>query len=324
MYSLITTIQTLLLYSNTTTLHCILRLLPYTISYTHYYTNTIIHLYTLYPISYTGPRHALVSTFYNDLYAFDLDRKRWYKLGLKQKKAKLTSEDRRNTRKLQKLKERNNEDDEDLSDTSDIDNSDNEDDDEDVNMNDLGIVDNDRAEKGDFFGYIDETGNVVYINLKDEEEVGECDTTTGTSTTTIVAATGDTSSLQQLHVDNTTTTTTTVFTSIPTTTTTTDTARMAETLKNQAKYQARLDKAAAATTTSNTSTTTTDATTVDSSSSDMLVDNISGEKASTDPTTAAPTSSTTTMEGEPLSAIAKYFAALTEPCPRINPSILIR
>ena len=28
-----------------------------------------------------GPRHSLISTFYNDLYAFDMERRRWYQLG---------------------------------------------------------------------------------------------------------------------------------------------------------------------------------------------------------------------------------------------------
>ena len=33
-----------------------------------------------------------------------------------------------------------------------------------------GLIDAVRADKGDFFGYIDETGNVVYINMNDEGE----------------------------------------------------------------------------------------------------------------------------------------------------------
>lgn len=30
-----------------------------------------------------GPRHSIISTFFNDMYAFDTERRRWYQLGLK-------------------------------------------------------------------------------------------------------------------------------------------------------------------------------------------------------------------------------------------------
>jgi hypothetical protein len=30
-----------------------------------------------------GPQHTMRSMFFSDLYAFDMERKRWYKLGLK-------------------------------------------------------------------------------------------------------------------------------------------------------------------------------------------------------------------------------------------------
>jgi N-acetylneuraminic acid mutarotase len=35
-------------------------------------------------------RHTMLSTFYNDLYAFDMERKRWYQLGLRIPKTKST------------------------------------------------------------------------------------------------------------------------------------------------------------------------------------------------------------------------------------------
>lgn len=50
---------------------------------------------------------------------------------------------------------------------SDDDASDNDDEQEGANS---GLIDAVRADKGDFFGYIDETGNVVYINMNDEGE----------------------------------------------------------------------------------------------------------------------------------------------------------
>jgi N-acetylneuraminic acid mutarotase len=34
-----------------------------------------------------GPRHSLQSTFYNDMHAFDMERRRWYQLGLKTPKS---------------------------------------------------------------------------------------------------------------------------------------------------------------------------------------------------------------------------------------------
>eukprot|EP01033_Poteriospumella_lacustris_P005367 gene5367-3826_t len=49
-----------------------------------------------------GPRHALLSSFFNDLFAFDMDRKRWYQLGLKQVKDKAKLQEERNAKKLQR------------------------------------------------------------------------------------------------------------------------------------------------------------------------------------------------------------------------------
>lgn len=127
-----------------------------------------------------GPRHALVSTFYNDMFAFDLERRRWYKLGLKQKKAKLSTTEKKEARRVKQKSAADGAeggDGDDLSDNgsgdegSDMDDSDDDDEEGGAgNTTNTGAVDAVRAEKGDFFGYIDETGNVVYINLKDEDE----------------------------------------------------------------------------------------------------------------------------------------------------------
>jgi hypothetical protein len=98
-----------------------------------------------------GPRHSLVSKFYDDLFAFDMDRKRWYKLGLKHIKAK---EDR-TTRKERKTVEQEVQ--------SDIEDEDSEED-EAQNHTLTNIT-----SKTELFGYIDETGAVVYIAMDDIE-----------------------------------------------------------------------------------------------------------------------------------------------------------
>ena len=56
--------------------------------------------------------------------------------------------------------------------SSDADNDSDDDasDNEEEEGSNSGLIDAVRADKGDFFGYIDETGNVVYINMNDEGE----------------------------------------------------------------------------------------------------------------------------------------------------------
>lgn len=50
-------------------------------------------------LSLTGPQHTMTSCFYNDMFAFDMERKRWYQLGLKVPKSKSDG-----TKKVKKLK----------------------------------------------------------------------------------------------------------------------------------------------------------------------------------------------------------------------------
>jgi hypothetical protein len=282
----------------------------------------------------SGPRHAMVSTFYNDLYAFDLDRRRWYKLGLKQKKAKLTTEERRAERKLKRGAEPGaaGGEDDDQSEMSDADSEGSEAEGDETDSDDAatgkktGGVDAVRAEKGDFFGYIDETGNVVYINLNDPdpdeaETSGEAmavaddaqvqHTTAGLQGLSVTAGGGATvfdSTLSQAATSG-----------------ATDAAaeerRTQETARNQLKYQNRAAK-----------TTASAAEGVGAEASDATADGDATMQV--DGTAPLPTATTAPRSGvkadvtggtaEPQSAIARYFAALTEPCPRINPAILTR
>eukprot|EP01038_Epipyxis_sp_PR26KG_P009482 gene9482-12773_t len=118
-----------------------------------------------------GARHTLVSTFFNDLHAFDLERKRWFKLGLKQKKIiteKKSKKIRNNHEKLMidsndandiiGVNVQQNDDEEDL-----------DDDEEEEDENDDGTYNNENNKK-ELFGYIDENGNVIYINLDEMDE----------------------------------------------------------------------------------------------------------------------------------------------------------
>jgi hypothetical protein len=262
-----------------------------------------------------------VSTFYNDLYAFDLDRKRWYKLGLKQKKAKLTAEEKRAGRRLKQMSAAEGAedgDDDDLSQASEVDDaSDSEDsDNEGGALKKTGGIDAVRAEKGEFFGYIDETGNVVYIDLNEEDP----EETPGAAGSEMVIADdaqvqSTAEGLQGLTVGP------TVFTAVSavqaaasgvaamavedaSAAAAAEEKRNQETLKNQQKYKSRALKSGPGAGEDADSTV------------DMAVDE--GSTAGS----AAPGAAV--AGGEPLSAIARYFAELSEPCPRINPAILIR
>ena len=95
-----------------------------------------------------GPRHSMVSTFYDDLFAFDMERKRWYKLGLKQLKLKSRNPKEKKTADSAEG---------DIEDEGEID----DDDDEGSVQNEIGSG----KAQGELFGYIDEFGNVVYIDL---------------------------------------------------------------------------------------------------------------------------------------------------------------
>mmetsp|Transcript_5470 Transcript_5470/g.10491 ORF Transcript_5470/g.10491 Transcript_5470/m.10491 type:complete len:608 (-) Transcript_5470:1024-2847(-) len=112
-----------------------------------------------------GPRHTIVSTFYNDLYAFDFERKRWYQLGLKAPKAEKKS---RNKKKKKALKSVDaGEINEDGNSSSDDDEDDSSDDDEE----DEALMLQKRLDKENenCFGYIDDDGNIVYVKMEDED-----------------------------------------------------------------------------------------------------------------------------------------------------------
>ncbi|CAM9106705.1 unnamed protein product, partial [Ectocarpus fasciculatus] len=96
-----------------------------------------------------GLGHSMVSTFYNDIYAFDFDRRRWYQLGLKSKKVPGAAK-----KKKKHAKRSAEEAEEAAASTDDGGSGSEEEDDEEDKMN-----------NGDFFGYIDETGAVVYMDL---------------------------------------------------------------------------------------------------------------------------------------------------------------
>jgi hypothetical protein len=279
----------------------------------------------------------MVSTFYNDLFAFDLDRRRWYKLGLKQKKAKLTTEERRAERKLKRGAEPGTAggEDDDQSEMSDADSEGSEAEDDESDSDDAatgnktGGVDAVRAEKGDFFGYIDETGNVVYINLNDPDPDDAEASGEAMAVADDAQVQHTTQGLQGLSVaagGGATVFDSTVLQAV--TSGATDTAaeerRTQETARNQLKYQNRAAK-----------TTASAAEGAGAEVSDAAADGdatmqVDGADTGTVPAAAvaAPRSGVKADAAggtaEPQSAIARYFAALTEPCPRINPAILTR
>lgn len=113
----------------------------------------------------------MISTFYNDLFAFDMERRRWYKLGIKQKKEQLSKQAKAEARRLRQAEKKSGIDGEE----EEQDDAEESDDEEDNEIEDniilsksgerlTGVKVNDK----DLFGYIDETGNVVYINIEDE------------------------------------------------------------------------------------------------------------------------------------------------------------
>lgn len=119
------------------------------------YKNKAIAFGGVHDIEGTG--HSLCSTFYNSLHAFDLDRRRWYQLGLKL--LKTSSAAAAAVPAAAKA----------LAGTAagaagDSDSDDAED--------DAPAVKEEEQPEEDVFGYIDEHGNVIYMKLdKDEEEV---------------------------------------------------------------------------------------------------------------------------------------------------------
>ncbi|KAE9089031.1 hypothetical protein PF010_g19158 [Phytophthora fragariae] len=94
-------------------------------------------------------RHAMQSTFYNDLFVYDMDRRRWFEFKLRGKKS--TDGKRRRKKKTKALEDG-------------ADESDDEEDEEEEEVEDFDAM----LEKQ--FGYVDDEGNIVYIEDAHEEE----------------------------------------------------------------------------------------------------------------------------------------------------------
>ncbi|RMX66282.1 hypothetical protein DD238_003111 [Peronospora effusa] len=93
-------------------------------------------------------RHTMQSTFYNDLFVYDMDRRRWFEFTLRGKK--LTDGKRRRKKKSKALEDETAGD------------SDNDEEDE--------VVEDFDAMLEKQFGYVDDEGNIVYIDDAHEEE----------------------------------------------------------------------------------------------------------------------------------------------------------
>ena len=103
-----------------------------------------------------GKNHSITSTFYNDIFAFDMDRKRWFQLGLKQKKS--GEKTRRRARKSDKVDvnvEKSTNSGDFIKNDDDDDNNDDDDGDDDDDD-----CDGDDAEQ---FVFLDDNGDAVYI-----------------------------------------------------------------------------------------------------------------------------------------------------------------
>lgn len=121
-----------------------------------------------------GQQHSLNSLFYNEMYAFDMERKRWYQLGVKRAKLpgeKSTAVDKKATQPVKSALKSVAEDDD-----SDLDNVEEGEDLEKLadEVSQDGDPqgdgeDADALEQGNFFGYIDDSGAVVYLDMEPEE-----------------------------------------------------------------------------------------------------------------------------------------------------------
>lgn len=103
-------------------------------------------------------RHTMQSTFFNDLFVYDMDRRRWFEFKLRGKKQ---ADGKRRRKKKTNADGANGDD------ALDVD-----DDDEGEDGSDEGEDDEDDFEKmlENQFGYVDEDGNLVYIDNEEEEE----------------------------------------------------------------------------------------------------------------------------------------------------------
>jgi len=116
-----------------------------------------------------GKNHSITSTFYNDMYAFDMDKKRWFQLGLKQKKS--GEKTRRRAKKQSDSVEK--------ADEEGINNQGHEDNDDDD--------DEDEDDEEEQFVVLDDNGDAVYIPYDESNDsiLNATTESTNTSTTTV-------------------------------------------------------------------------------------------------------------------------------------------
>ncbi|ETW02247.1 hypothetical protein H310_05799 [Aphanomyces invadans] len=105
-----------------------------------------------------GRRHELKSVFYNDMFAYDMERKRWYEYRLRNKKEPGAKRRRMKTKVGDAVDEDDEGDDTSESDVA----SDNEGSDGESAM--------EEAKRLNQFGYVGADGNIVYLEDDDEEE----------------------------------------------------------------------------------------------------------------------------------------------------------
>ncbi|RHZ00040.1 hypothetical protein DYB35_011835, partial [Aphanomyces astaci] len=109
-----------------------------------------------------GRRHELKSVFYNDMFAYDMERKRWYEYRLRNKKEPGAK------RRRQKAKAGDNG----ANDNGDDDDS-GDDDSDDGDESDDGETAKEEAKRLNQFGYVGADGSIVYLEDDDEEEKEE-------------------------------------------------------------------------------------------------------------------------------------------------------
>ena len=115
----------------------------------------------------TGLQHSMTSTFYNEMFAFDMERKKWYQLGLKPPKTSV---------KVVKGVKKGGMESKGGGEHPLVASIEGVDDENSGEEDDGEVGDGDEEEDGDgkgdreMFGYIDEDGNVVYLDLLTEEK----------------------------------------------------------------------------------------------------------------------------------------------------------
>ncbi len=110
--------------------------------------------------------HKVQSVFYDDLFAFDMERRRWFKLNLKKKAG-----DRRRRKKKNGNDQANDDDEEGMNNKMNDDNKDDSEDDEDVADEEAVSsgwdIDKLRA---NMFAFIDADGNIVYEKIEPDDD----------------------------------------------------------------------------------------------------------------------------------------------------------